>query len=130
MHLLVVDDDETVRASLRDALTREGVRVSVAADGREAASLMGDDPADLVLTDVRMPGLGGLELLRLLRARAPGADVVLMTAYDDAITAVAAAQEGARAYLAKPLDLPELRSLIDRLLRERGEGRTPAGSSL
>jgi DNA-binding NtrC family response regulator len=130
MHLLVVDDDETVRASLRDALTREGVRVSVAANGREAASLMGDDPADLVLTDVRMPGLGGLELLRLLRARTPGADVLLMTAYDDATIAVAAAQEGARAYLAKPLDLTELRALIDRLLKERGEGRKPAGTSL
>jgi DNA-binding NtrC family response regulator len=77
-----------------------------------------------------MPGLGGLELLRLLRARTPGADVVLMTAYDDATIAVAAAQGGARAYLAKPLDLTELRSLIDRLLKERGEGRKPAGTSL
>jgi DNA-binding NtrC family response regulator len=130
MHLLVVDDDETVRASLRDALTKDGVRVSTAASAREALERIATDPADLVLTDVRMPGMQGLDLLRVLRALAPDADVVLMTAYDAPGVALSAAQEGARAYLAKPLDLPELRSLIDRLLRERGQGRAPANSSL
>jgi DNA-binding NtrC family response regulator len=130
MHLMVVDDDETVRASLRDALTRSGVRVSTAAGARQALERIAAQPVDLVLTDVRMPGMGGLELLRLLRVRAPGADVVLMSAYDDPTVAVVAVQEGARAYLAKPLDLSELRALIDRLVRERGEGRAPAGSSL
>jgi DNA-binding NtrC family response regulator len=77
---------------------------------------------DLVLTDVRMPGVDGLELLRRVRARAAGVDVVLMTAYNDAGVAIAAAREGARAYLAKPLDLRDLRSLIERLRRERGVG--------
>jgi DNA-binding NtrC family response regulator len=121
MHVLVVDDDETVRASLGDALVSAGVRVSVAAGGQEALDRMAADPVDLLLTDVRMPGVDGLELLRRVRAGAPGADVVLMTAYDDAATALVAAREGARAYLAKPLDLRDLRTLIDRLLRERLE---------
>jgi two-component system, NtrC family, nitrogen regulation response regulator GlnG len=130
MHLLVVDDDETVRASLQDALTKEGVRVSTASSARQALEHIAADPVDLVLTDVRMPGIDGLELLRLLRAGVAGADVVVMTAYDDDAVALTAAREGARAYLPKPLELSELRSLVDRLLRERGEGRAPASSSL
>jgi DNA-binding NtrC family response regulator len=123
VHVLVVDDDETVRASLEDALASARVRVSVAAGGQDALDRMAADPADLVLTDVRMPGVDGLELLRRVRARSPGVDVVLMTAYNDEGVAIAAAREGARAYLAKPLDLGDLRSLIDRLRREREEGR-------
>jgi DNA-binding NtrC family response regulator len=119
MHVLVVDDDETVRASLGDALASAGVRVSVAAGGQEALDRMAADPVDLLLTDVRMPGLDGLELLRRVRAGALGVDVVLMTAYDDATVATVAARAGARACLAKPLDLRDLRALIDRLLRER-----------
>jgi DNA-binding NtrC family response regulator len=122
VHVLVVDDDETVRASLGDALAMDGVRVSLAAGGQEALDRMVGDPVDLVLSDVRMPGVNGLELLRRVRARAPGVDVVLMTAYEDADLAIAADRDGARAYLAKPLDLIDLRALIDRLRRERGEG--------
>jgi DNA-binding NtrC family response regulator len=119
MHVLVVDDDETVRASLGDALASAGVRVSVAAGGQEALDRMAAGPVDLLLTDVRMPGVDGLELLRRVRAGAPGVDVVLMTAYDDATVTTVAARAGARACLAKPLDLRDLRTLIDRLLRER-----------
>jgi DNA-binding NtrC family response regulator len=122
MHVLIVDDDETVRASLGDALASAGVRVSVAAGGQEALDRMAADPVDLLLTDVRMPGVDGLELLRRVRIRAPGVDVVLMTAYDDAGVAVAAAREGARACLGKPLDLRDLRSLLDRVFRERRDG--------
>jgi DNA-binding NtrC family response regulator len=122
MHVLIVDDDETVRASLGDALASAGVRVSVAAGGQEALDRMAADPVDLLLTDVRMPGVDGLELLRRVRIRAPGVDVVLMTAYDDAGVAIAAAREGARACLGKPLDLCDLRSLLDRVFRERRDG--------
>jgi two-component system, NtrC family, nitrogen regulation response regulator GlnG len=121
VHVLVVDDDETVRASL-DALACAEIRVTMAAGGQEALDRMAADPVDLVLSDVRMPGLDGLELLRRVRVRAPGADVVLMTAYDDVGVAIVAVREGARALLAKPLDLRDLRALIDRLRRERGEG--------
>jgi DNA-binding NtrC family response regulator len=103
--------------------------VSVAAGGREALDRIAAGPVDLVLTDMRMPGMDGLELLRQIRARAPALDVVLMTAFDDAGVAVTAAREGARAYLAKPLDLPDLRALVARLLREREDRCRPAGPS-
>jgi CheY-like chemotaxis protein len=123
MHVLVVDDDETVRMSLVDALATEGVRVSMAACGQEALERVTAEPVDLVLADVRMPGMDGLELLRRLQvgtpAGGPAAAVVLMTAYHDPEIGVIAAREGARACLHKPLDLLELRALVARLLGDR-----------
>lgn len=119
MHLLIVDDDATVRESLADALARPGVTVSAAGDGRQALALLDEKPADLVLTDVRMPGLDGVELLRRIRSRDAPPDVVLMTAYDEMPTVVRAMREGAREFLVKPLDLRELRNLVDRLRTER-----------
>jgi CheY-like chemotaxis protein len=127
MHVLVVDDDKTVRSSLRDALVTGGVRVSVAASAQEALERVAAEPVDLVLADVRMHGMDGLELLRRLRARTgtgrPAACVVLMTAYHDPAVGIAAEREGARACLDKPLDLLELRALVARLLGERAAGR-------
>jgi CheY-like chemotaxis protein len=123
MHVLVVDDDDTVRSSLRDALASGDIRVSVASSGREALERVTAEPVDLVLADVRMPGMDGLELLRRLQvgtpAGGPAAAVVLMTAYHDPEIGVTAAREGARACLHKPLDLLELRALVARLLGDR-----------
>jgi CheY-like chemotaxis protein len=123
MHVLVVDDDDTVRSSLRDALASEGIRVSVASSGREALEHVTAEPVDLVLADVRMPGMDGLELLRRLQVGTwtggSAADVVLMTAYHDPEISAIAVREGARACLHKPLDLLVLRSLVARLLGDR-----------
>jgi DNA-binding NtrC family response regulator len=130
MHLLIVDDDASVRASLRDALATPLIRVSEAANAREALSRLGSDPADIVLSDVRMPGVDGIELLRRLRVAAPAASVVLMTSCGDAADlAEAAAAGGARACLNKPLDLIELRALMDRLVREQEQVRPQHGAS-
>jgi DNA-binding NtrC family response regulator len=128
MHLLIVDDDETVRASLRDALTTKELRVSVASDGQEALDRLAEGPVDLVLTDVRMGGVDGLDLLRRVRTGAPGVAVVVMTAHDDPRIVASASREGARAYLAKPLDLADLRALVARLIRERREGEGEEGA--
>jgi DNA-binding NtrC family response regulator len=128
-HLLIVDDDPTVRASLADALDRRGLRVSTAGDGVQALSQLAANAVDLVLTDMRMPGIDGAELLRLIRERAPSVDVVLMTAYDDMPTVVAAMREGARDFLVKPLDLQEMRGLVDRLLADRQDKRSRAARS-
>ena len=127
-HLLIVDDDATVRESLADALDRDGVRVSTAGDGEEALSVLSRDRADLVLTDVRMPGIDGVELLRQIRGRAPGIEVILMTAHDDMPSVVAAMREGAREFLVKPLDLSELRALVERTLAESREAGSAGGA--
>ena len=122
--ILVVDDDEDIRASLGEILAEEGATVTLAASAEEALRLLGDVRPDLVVCDVRMPGLGGLELLRVVRERAQGVDVVLMTAYDDMPTIVEAMRHGAADFLTKPLDLRDLRVLLARVFADR-EMRRP-----
>ncbi len=124
--ILIVDDDPDIRESLPGGLSTIGAEIAVASNGEEALVAVGAEPPDVVLTDVRMPGLDGLEILRLLRQRAPQVDVILMTAYDDMPTVVAAMREGARDFLVKPLDLHDLRRVVaevfeDRRTRERNQ---------
>jgi DNA-binding NtrC family response regulator len=117
--VLLVDDDEDVRTSLAEALGEDDYAVETAVSAEEALSLLGRRAPDVVLSDVRMPGVDGLELLRLVRERAPQADVILMTAYDDMPTVVRAMREGAVEFLVKPLDLHELRHLLKRVIADR-----------
>ena len=117
--LLIVDDDATIRDSLTEALADASTEVVAAESAERALSLVGADDIDVVLTDVRMAGLDGVELLRLLRERAPDIDVVLMTAYDDMSTVVAAMRAGAAEFLVKPLDLHELRRVLARVFEDR-----------
>jgi len=122
--ILIVDDDPDIRESLPGGLSALGAEIVTAKDGEEALARVASAPPDIVLTDVRMPGLDGLELLRLLRDRVPEVDVILMTAYDDMPTVVAGMREGARDFLVKPLDLHDLRRVVaevfeDRRTRER-----------
>ncbi len=81
--ILIVDDDPDIGESLPGGLSATGAEIATAKDGEEALARVALEPPDIVLTDVRMPGLDGVELLRLLRERAPTVDVILMTAYDD-----------------------------------------------
>ena len=117
--VLIVDDDARIRASLAEALSRSGTTVRTAADASSALRCLAESPADIILADVRMPGMDGLELLRLLRERAPQVAVVIMTAYDDLPTAASAMREGAADFLVKPLDLHQLRGVIDKVFEDR-----------
>ncbi len=118
--ILVVDDDPTIRTSLAEALADGSVEVRVAASAEDAlAKLQDSSVPDVVLSDIRMPGLSGLELLKLLREQAPSVDVILMTAYDDMPTVVAAMREGAADFLSKPLDLHEVRRILTRVMEDR-----------
>jgi DNA-binding NtrC family response regulator len=121
--VLVVDDDPSIRQALAQTLGGE-LEVRTAESAERALSMLADAAPDVLLSDVRMPGLDGLALLKLLRERAPGVDVIMMSAYDDMPTVVAAMREGAVDFLAKPLDLHDLRRVLarafaDRRLRER-----------
>ena len=122
--LLIVDDDETIRDALVDALSDEGMTIQTADSSESALAVIGAGGVDVVLSDVRMPGLDGIALLRLLRERAGEIDVVLMTAFDDMPTVVAGMREGAIEFLVKPLELHALRRVLaavfeDRRLRNR-----------
>jgi DNA-binding NtrC family response regulator len=118
-HILVVDDDATIRESLSEALSNDATRVRTAEDAERALATIDEGLPDVVISDVRMPGLDGLALLKILRERAPSVDVILMTAYDDMPTVVAAMREGARDFLVKPLDLHDLRRVLARAFEDR-----------
>jgi two-component system response regulator AtoC len=117
--ILLVDDDPGVLTSLMQGLSHLGVEPDRAGSAEEALSKLGRDPPDLVLSDIRMPGLDGIELLKIVRARAPSVDVVLMTAFDDMTTVVRSMREGAFDFLVKPIDLDELSAVLSRAFEDQ-----------
>lgn len=117
--ILVVDDDGEIRASLARALANDRAEVRTAESAEDALAMLADATPDIVLSDIRMPGLDGIELLRTLRERAPLVDVILMTAYDDMPTVVTAMREGAADFISKPLDLHEVRRILARVAGDR-----------
>jgi DNA-binding NtrC family response regulator len=116
IRVLVVDDDPGVRYTLREILEAEGLLVDEAADGAEALRRFEASPAPLVLTDLRMPGLDGLALLRALAGRTPAPRVVLLTAHGSERQAVEAMKAGAYDYFRKPFDVEELLAVVRRAL--------------
>jgi DNA-binding NtrC family response regulator len=119
LRLLLVEDDPAVRRSLSETLSEEGHEVRSAASAEEALARLQDDSPELILSDIRMPGLDGIELLKRVQQVTDGVDVILMTAFDDMPTVVRAMREGAFDFLVKPLELQELRAVLDRVLADR-----------
>jgi DNA-binding NtrC family response regulator len=117
--ILIVDDEANARMALAELLRDEGYAVETAADGFKALPKLDDFAPDLVLTDLKMPGMDGLELMRKAREDDPERVVVLMTAFGSVDTAVAAMREGAADYLTKPINLDELVLVLDRSLERR-----------
>ena len=115
MHILLVDDDEKIRSAIGNFLADRGHRLATASDGVEALERLEADRPDLVLCDIRMPGMNGLLLLQAARARFPHVPVILMTGDRDVDTAIAAFRSGAQDYLKKPIKLRELIACIERL---------------
>jgi len=110
--ILVVDDEEIARRNLSHVLSREGYAVDCAQDGAAALALLAENAYQLVLTDLRMPGIDGLELLRQTRQRWPGTEVVMITAHANAASAVEAMTNGAFYYVEKPFRLPDVRKIV------------------
>lgn len=117
--VLVVDDDRGVRTALRVNLTRAGYAVTLAADAEQALDQARPGRFDVVLTDVKMPGRSGHELLADLKAREPTLPVVVMTGHGGVEGAVRAMQAGAANYVIKPVSRDELVVVLDRARRER-----------
>jgi two-component system nitrogen regulation response regulator GlnG len=115
-HVLVVDDEDSICWALERLLTNGGHSVTVAASAEEAIQSVGTRRPDLVVLDVRLPGLDGLSAMRHLAERAGPIPVVVITAYGNLEVAVTAIQNGAFDYLAKPFDLEQAATVIDRAL--------------
>jgi two-component system NtrC family response regulator/two-component system response regulator HydG len=117
--ILIADDEETARNSLGQILTDDGYQVALAADGKEALRLVAQEAPDILLTDLRMPGMDGQEVLSRVRQGYPEVAVVVMTAHGTIRSAVRALRDGAEDYLTKPIDVEELEHLLERLLKRR-----------
>ncbi len=113
--ILLVDDDAAIRASLGEALRGMAYDVLAVASGAEALGAMARFAPSVVLSDIRMGEISGLELLTALNERVPHTPVILMTAFDDMPTVVEAMKLGAAEFLVKPLDLDELQDTVDRV---------------
>ena len=117
--VMVVDDEPSIRETFEHQLTRAGYEVSTAASAEAALNQFSAVDPHVVITDVKMPGMSGIELLRRLRSNDVDVDVIVITAHQDMHTAVAAMQAGAVDYLVKPLDLDTIHHVLERCFRER-----------
>jgi DNA-binding NtrC family response regulator len=125
--VLVVDDERSILLLLKEALSQWGYQVTVAASAAEALGLLKSELFDALITDIRMPDMSGLELLREVKKQDESIEVVMMTGYPTIASAVQALKEGAYDYLSKPLILDELRHLMSRMMERkflRGEVST------
>ena len=116
--ILVVDDDAAVSWALQEALSSAGYQVMIAADAQVAQRLLRRQVPDLIITDIRMPGLSGLELLALIKLSHPHLPIVVSTAHGTMETAIEAVRGGAFDYLPKPLDLDRTLDVVRRTLGE------------
>jgi two-component system, NtrC family, nitrogen regulation response regulator GlnG len=114
----IVDDDRSIRWVIEKALSREGIAFSSFSSAQEALDALSGSTPEVLVSDVRMPGLSGLELLQTVKQRHPAVPVIVMTAYSDLDSAVAAFQGGAYEYLPKPFDVDQAVELIRRALDE------------
>ena len=115
--ILVVDDEASIRLSLEESLKKAGYKTAAAETGADALALIKTDNFDLVITDLKMPGVSGLELLEALRNQSNGTPVIMMTAYGDVSTAVEAMRLGAYNFIQKPFKLSEMRQQVASALR-------------
>ena len=114
----IVDDDRSIRWVMEKALSREGIAFNSFATAQEALDALSGGAPEVLVSDIRMPGLSGLELLNAVKQRHPAVPVIVMTAYSDLDSAVAAFQGGAYEYLPKPFDVDQAVELIRRALEE------------
>ncbi|MGP1431489.1 MAG: sigma-54-dependent transcriptional regulator [Treponema sp.] len=117
--ILVIDDEKNIREGLQMALEDDGYEVLTAEDGTVGLQKALTEVVDLVITDLRMPGVGGQELLRRVTSETPGVPVIVLTGHGTVETAVEAMRMGAYDFLTKPLDLDRLSLLVKRALQNR-----------
>jgi two-component system, OmpR family, response regulator MprA len=118
-HILIVDDDNRVTSALRRTLAYEGYQISVAANGEAALFIVRSRPPDLVILDLMLPGIDGLEVCRRIRSAGDGIAVLMLTARDAVADRVAGLETGADDYLVKPFASEELLARVKALLRRR-----------
>lgn len=117
--ILVVDDEEIARSNLEHVLRREGYQVATAASGQQALRLLEERDFDLVLTDLKMERIDGMEVLEKTKARRPEVEVIMITGFATISSAVEAVKKGAYHYIAKPYNLSEVREAVGKALERK-----------
>src|ERR1700683_25598 len=115
--VLIVDDEDTTRNLCRDVVSESGLRTKLASTTEQALDILDQSSVDIVITDLRVPQLGGIELLKRVKETYPQAAVIVLTQYGTIESAVEATRMGAADYVTKPFHVPELRSKLDRVVR-------------
>ncbi len=119
MKILVVDDEEGARELFYTILSGEGYKVTLANDGEAALNLLKGDPYDLVITDIKMPVMDGLQLLQEIRKTGSKTDVIMVTAYGEVETYLKAMSLGAAEYINKPIRIKELKRIVHKVVTEK-----------
>jgi two-component system, OmpR family, KDP operon response regulator KdpE len=130
VRVLVVDNDVAMRRALRGSLTAQGYLITEARSGEEALEEMGQRPVDLVLLDIEMPGIGGMETCRRLRVMAPQAGLVMVTVCDSEEDKIRALEAGADDYVTKPFSFRDLLARLRAIARRLGVGQSAGGAVL
>ena len=117
--ILIVDDEELIRMSLSVMIASMGFHCIVASDGLQAAEILKRTPCDLVLSDIFMPNIDGLELLKYIRENYPGTDVIIATGYSERASYADVIKAGAIDFIKKPIEEAELEAKLARAMRER-----------
>src|SRR5882672_11539143 len=132
LRVLLVDDNASVLRFLASAFSSHNCQVTTASTAELALEQLGDDPFHLVVSDIKMPGLSGLDLLRAVKGKQPGTPVVLITGNPSVNSAVFGLRHGAYDYLPKPFSIREIQQLLSRVRadRQKWDGQTPLPAGL
>ncbi|MCK5547953.1 MAG: response regulator [Thermoplasmata archaeon] len=117
MNILIVDDDETLRKELSEWLVGEGYKTKLAGSGEEAVEIVKNQDFNLIFTDLKMPGMNGIDVVRAIKKLKPSAHMVMITAFGTIDTAVEAMKTGADDFITKPFQMKQLQSVIDNVAK-------------
>jgi len=125
VRIMIIEDDEAMRSLLEDFFEEEGFETDSASNGADALRILSKDPLDLIVTDIRMPGLTGLDILPRLRRLKPETPIIVMTAFGSEDVRRRSLERGATTYLEKPIHLSQLRTLIHEMISEKEKRVSP-----
>ncbi|MGO8990845.1 MAG: response regulator [bacterium] len=122
VRILIIEDDEEMRALLKDSLLEDGIEFDSAENGSEAIRKLVEEPFDLVITDIRMPGLTGLDILPGIKKLQPETCIIVITAFGSEEVRRKSFDRGATAYLEKPINMNRLKTLIQEMVSTKVKG--------
>ena len=125
VRIMIIEDDEAMRSLLEDFFEEEGFETDSASNGADALRILSKDHLDLIVTDIRMPGLTGLDILPRVRRLKPETPIIVMTAYGSEDVRRRSLESGATTYLEKPIHLSKLRTLIHEMISAKEKRISP-----